>query len=48
MTNLEKLLSEVATKQIQADDLEKYFDEISICLLQNTKLIAGKSQYSIR
>lgn len=48
MTDLEKTLSDVATNKVPPKDLEKIFDEISICLLRQTKLVAGDSQYLIK
>lgn len=48
MTDLEKLLSDLATNKVHTDDIEKVFDEISVALLRQTKLIAGQSQYLIK
>jgi hypothetical protein len=48
MTDLEKLLLDVTTNKILPEDLEKVFDEISVALLRQTKLVAGQSEYSIK
>jgi hypothetical protein len=48
MTDLEKTLIELATNKIQPEDLEKTFDDISVGLLRESKLVAGKSQYLIK
>lgn len=48
MTNLEKLLTDIATNKIFPEDLEKVFDEISVTLLRESKLVAGQSGYLIK
>ena len=48
MTDLEKLLSDIATNRIGPDELENVFDEISVALLRQTKLVAGQSEYTIK
>jgi len=48
MTDLEKSLTDIATNKVRPEDLEKAFDEIAVCLLRQTKLVAGQSQYSIK
>ncbi len=48
MTDLEKLLTDLATNKVEAEDLEKAFDEIAVCLLRQTKLVAGQSHDSIK
>lgn len=48
MTDLEKLLNDIATNKIFPEDLEKVFDEISITILRQTKLVAGQSEYLIK
>lgn len=45
MTDLQKLLSDISTNKIFIEQLEKVFDQISIALLRQTKLVAGKSEY---
>lgn len=48
MTDLEELLSDIAYNKIQPNDLEKVFDEISVNLLRQTKLVAGQIEYAIK
>lgn len=48
MTDLEKLLLDIATNKIFPEDLERVFDEISVALLRQTKLVAGQSEYLIK
>lgn len=48
MTDLQKLLSDIATNKISPDELEKVFDEISVALLRQSKLVAGQSEYLIK
>lgn len=48
MTDLEQALSDIATNKIRPEDLEMAFDEISVGLLRQTKLVAGQSQYFIK
>lgn len=48
MTGLKKLLSDIATNKVRPDDLEKAFDEISVALLRQTKLVADQSEYAIK
>jgi len=48
MTDLENLLSDIATNKIFPEDLEKVFDEISVALLRQTKLVAGQAEYLVK
>ncbi len=48
MTDLEKLLSYIATNKVQPEDLEKVFDEVAVGLLRQTKLVAGENEYLIK
>lgn len=48
MTELYKLLTDIATNKIIPETLEKVFDEIAVMLLGGTKLVAGQSEYLIR
>lgn len=48
MTDLEKQLSDIAYNKKSPKHLEMAFDEISVALLRQTKLVAGDSEYTIR
>lgn len=48
MTDLNKILYDIATNKIAPEDLEKTFDKVAVYLLRQTKLVAGKSEYLIK
>lgn len=48
MTDLTKILTDISTRKVGQENLQKVFDEIAICLLRQTKIVTPKDQFHLR
>src|SRR5687768_17408008 len=48
MIDLQKILTDIITKQVRQDNLDKAFDEIAVGLLRQTKIVTPNDQYHLR